>query len=474
MLNSLFENINRDACKEHYYEIYQLLTNSDIEYEKITKKKMMDEIIKIYKNNPDIINYIYNEEELEDLYSLPEEITDNFQKVQKYADFFLYCLDAHFTKYTISLEIKEPFNIAKKIYMNSKDIIEREKKNQYISVGIFRTFGALTPKEFNLILQKLGVDKSKCLDKNYYLKRFVSIKEYNGKRNTWALNDLLEYGDHFIENHPKDIRLINDIESFEDIGCHYFDRKSPYYIEAMKHKRIKDFFDESSMHNFIVFAGSEMASDAFFHSLKSLLSKLTDKEENDLIRLFNSLPRYLLNKNPNNVLPEEDGKLFYQIVMPFLEYVGNKYGIEFNYYNNNYNGIQANEIIIKCTQDNFKYLANYLKENKLSDEEALILKNFKNSIKGPFIILKHLKNGSVFLDENNSLYLVKGIISPIEQMSGLSETPAMCDTFIFQFKNSIIYSSIIMPYQVQIVGNLKKYYMSYYEKNKDKIITRLS
>lgn len=58
-------------------------------------------------------------------------------------------------------------------------------------------------------------------------------------------------------------------------------------------------------------------------------------------------------------------------------------------------------------------------------------------------------------------------------MELLGELPTVCDTFLFQFKDSIIYSSIIIPYQIQLVGNMKKEYMDLYRRNKEKIIKRI-
>ena len=64
-------------------------------------------------------------------------------------------------------------------------------------------------------------------------------------------------------------------------------------------------------------------------------------------------------------------------------------------------------------------------------------------------------------------------MSKIENISGLTNTPVLCDTILFQFKNHIIYSSAIKSYGIEIVGNLKKHYNDFYKKNKDKIIKKI-
>ena len=473
MLNSIYKNINKLRIKDYCYDVYKILVDEPIEYEKVSRKKMIDECIKLYKSNPGIINYIYNEEELECLYNLPEVVSsDDYRIINKYSEFFLYCTEDYFCDYTITLELKDVLTEARRIYYSSKEIIEKEKENQYISVGIFRTYGALTPKEYYKILDKLDIDKSNIMLNNYYFMRFVSEDIYNHVRCVFILNNLYGYSEDFIDTHPKDIYLAYNKEQFMDIGCHYFDRKSPHYINAVRHEKISHFLN-SNPNEFIIFAGSRLGDRLYFNSYEKLLAELSDSEKNDLFTFFDCLPKYIMNKNQKNILSEEDGNLFYKVMMPFIKYAGNKYGIEFDFNDTRYNGTQANEILNECVKNKFNIVYNYLKDNNLNEEEKEIIKNLKKSIKGPFVILKHLKDGSVFMDSNNKLYLVKGIKSSIDQMDGLRETPTICDTFIFQFKENIIYSSIIIPYNIQIVGNMKNHYMDIYKNQKEKIIRNI-
>lgn len=470
MLNSIIGKMNKEDC----YQTYQLLVEDCIEYEKISRKKMVEECINIYKNNPGIINYIFNMEELESLYSLPEIVSNKeYKMISKYANFFLYCINENCSNYTITLELKDIISAAKNIYFKHKKDIERDKEYQYIFVGIFRAYGALTPQEFFKMLQKLNIDKSNFEKKNYYFWRFVSFDDYNSIRCALVLRDLMGYSENLIESHPKEIFLSKNNESFKEIGCYYFDRKSPHYKNAIRHKKISDFFTNTDLIDFIILSGAGLAEPYYIDKYESFVSNLSDEERNDLFSLFDCMPKFIFNKNQNNILSEVDGELFYMLMMPFLKFAGNKYGIEFDYYNYKYNGDQANKILDKCIEDKFKLVDDYLRSNTIPEEDVNIIKGLKNFIAGPFVILKHLKDGSIFMDMQNNLYLVKGIKSSIDKMTGLSETPVMCETFLFQFKDSIIYSSIIKPYPVRIVGNMKKQFMDLYKNNKAKIIKKL-
>lgn len=472
MLYSIYENLNKILSKDRCFNTYKILVDEFADYDKVSRKKMVQKCIEAYKNNPGMINYIFNEEELKILYSLPERISDKeIEKVLKFSNFFLYCTNDYFSDYTITLELKDVLDEAKKIYYNSKEIIEKEKESQYLVVGLFRVFGALTPNEFSNILDSLKCDN--IVIQNYYFNRFVCFDDCNGIRCAMVLKELVGYSEEIIETHPKKIHLKFDVEQLKDIGCHYFDRKSPHYINAMRHQKIKDFLNEPNSNNFIIFSGSSLSTNYFYNNLDNFISKLNTEENNDLFNLLNCLPKYYLSKNQDNILSLDDGDLFYRIMLPFLEFVGNKFGIKFDYNKTDYNGEQANEIFKKCTENDFKFVDEYIKKEQLDEEAISILNSLKKRIKGPFVVLKHLKNGSVFMDLEENLYLVKGIKTPIEMMSGLDETPTLCDTFIFQFKDSIIYSSIIIPYRVKMVGNMKKSQMRIYNEKKNQIIKKL-
>lgn len=310
-------------------------------------------------------------------------------------------------------------------------------------------------------------------DNDLYFHRFVTFDYLNSLRCILNLKGLEGYSEELIDSHPNQIRLSHSKEALKDIGCHYFDRKSPHYIAAIKHDIIKKYFDETDLTEFIIFAGAHLAEPYYINSQEWFVQNLSDDEKSDFFTLLHCMPQYILNRNLKNVLSEEDGNLFYEIMMPFLKYVGDKYGLEFEFHNMQYNSFQAKEIIDKCVEDKFKYVYDYLKEKILPEEHIAVIKNLKHTIKGPFLILKHLSEGSVFADGKNNLYLVKGIKTPIEKMEMLGELPTVCDTFLFQFKDSIIYSSIIIPYQIQLVGNMKKEYMDLYRRNKEKIIKRI-
>lgn len=471
-MKSIYENLNRIRRKDVCYSTYEILTESEVDYDKISRKQMIDDCIKLYIENPNIINYIYNEEELDDLYTLKDIVTNKDNNVSKYYEFFLYTIDDR--TYTITEELYDVLKQAKELYYNHKKEIEKEKEIQYIIVGLIRSYGALTLKELSTLVSKLS-DKEFdiTLREYYYFKRFATFDDYPFTP-VITLYDLEGYCLDFIDSHPKDMRLLKTKIQYINIGCNYFDTDSIHYKNAIRHKKINEFLEtEFDKQRFILLAGANLGMKYYIEFYEEFLDSLNYDERNDMENFFNSIPRYMMHKNQDNILSSQDGELFYKIMMPMIKFMGQKYNKNFQYSGNTFDGKQAYDILNKCLENDFKYLDEYIKKSNLNNEERDILNNLYNHIKGPFVILKHQKKGSVFMDKDENLYLVKGIKTQIQDMAYLNETPAICDTFIFQFKDSIIYSCIIAPYKIQMVGNMKKYHMDIYKKKKNSIITKL-
>jgi len=106
-----------------------------------------------------------------------------------------------------------------------------------------------------------------------------------------------------------------------------------------------------------------------------------------------------------------------------------------------------------------------------------LLKGWKNKIEGNFIIVRYLKNYSVFLDDaNNLLYGVIGITNPISELISAEVLPIMVKTVLLPFKDRIIYDSLLHVYNIQIGPNMRRGIKERYSeiKAKNGIICTLS
>jgi hypothetical protein len=92
----------------------------------------------------------------------------------------------------------------------------------------------------------------------------------------------------------------------------------------------------------------------------------------------------------------------------------------------------------------------------MPNEHIQILRGWKKGIAGTFLVLKHLKKYSVFLDdENRVLYGVKGINNPISDVLN-RPTPIMTKTMLLPFGEQIIYDSLLYTQNISFGSNIRR------------------
>jgi len=101
--------------------------------------------------------------------------------------------------------------------------------------------------------------------------------------------------------------------------------------------------------------------------------------------------------------------------------------------------------------DKLELIDSFIKDNHndLSAPDREIVSSWKNFVVGRFYIVRHLKNYTIFLDENEppKAYGVLGIITPLEDMIG-PNLPRMVKATLLPFENRIIYDGTIFPYNI--------------------------
>ena len=108
-------------------------------------------------------------------------------------------------------------------------------------------------------------------------------------------------------------------------------------------------------------------------------------------------------------------------------------------------------------------------EKKLPEEDAEILRGWKNNISGPFIVINHLKKHSILMNEKeDTLYGVIGISGPISEMIPGDMLPMMIKTTLIPFKDRIIYDSVFSVNNVQIGPNMRRSLKESYSEIKEK------
>lgn len=160
-------------------------------------------------------------------------------------------------------------------------------------------------------------------------------------------------------------------------------------------------------------------------------------------------------------LSEEDGKLYYELWLPLLDFINQKYGV--NKKVKKMAGAKSlDPTDVKAVSDklceNTSVIDEYLLVCKdMPDEHRRIIKSWKRCIKGRFIIERHLKSGSILISvRDEKVYRVGGIISSIEEMFYYAPMPLMVEATLMPFRDIIITDGLITPYNIIMGGNIKR------------------
>ena len=145
-------------------------------------------------------------------------------------------------------------------------------------------------------------------------------------------------------------------------------------------------------------------------------------------------------------LNNEDAKLFYGLFFPLLDYVNREYHIlpEEDYFEQGMIDPQDAAEVAHFLWERTWIIDDYLNEAEISEEHKEIIKSWKRCIVGRFIIERHLKKGSIFIStDDNSVYMVNGIIESWEEMLRTAPMPTLLDATLLPFKNVIISDGLV-------------------------------
>ncbi len=174
------------------------------------------------------------------------------------------------------------------------------------------------------------------------------------------------------------------------------------------------------------------------------------------------------------IISEEQARLFYRLWISLLDFVNRKAKI-----NKNLNGMRSpkglplkplisirehlwlNRILI----DKFVEL----NPEKLSHTELDIIAGWKNAVFDSFVVLRHLKSGSIFLPtrQADKAFIVRGIQSTWNEMLQGSPLPTIVDTALLPFCGLIISDGLVVSKNVVLVGGAKKDANQHYRKIKE-------
>jgi hypothetical protein len=172
------------------------------------------------------------------------------------------------------------------------------------------------------------------------------------------------------------------------------------------------------------------------------------------------------------LLPKER-KTFFRNWLGLLAFANDKYGIAEGFgHPKSPVGLDF-ELVIKIKKkiwENTRVIDEYIDSVwDMPKDNIQLLKGWKNKVEGPFTILKHLKNHSIFIDDKNDiLYGVIGISNPISELISAERLPIMVETVLLPFENRIIYDSVFEVYNIHYGPNIRRSYKEKYSEIKEK------
>ncbi len=90
------------------------------------------------------------------------------------------------------------------------------------------------------------------------------------------------------------------------------------------------------------------------------------------------------------------------------------------------------------------YIESYLEHGNLNDEDKELVKNWKLFVSGIFIVYKHIKNHSVFVDVKTAkAYGVLGLLDELNSIIPDDYLPIIVKSTLLPFKGRIIYDGMM-------------------------------
>jgi len=181
------------------------------------------------------------------------------------------------------------------------------------------------------------------------------------------------------------------------------------------------------------------------------------------------------------ILSPDDAELFYKLMWGIQFYVNQQAGTFRNVTTVDAYARLASEKKLRVRDLLWKspsLMDDYVQANPdgFSESRLEILRSWRTQfIKGTFYILRHLKKGTIFIGDDDKVYSVSGLVTPLDEIVPMYALPQMVETVLLPFKEMIVYDGLFSGYNVSFGGNIRAELNHVYQvaKHKERIITSL-
>ena len=486
-MSSLIQEINHFPKESVYDNFFRIcLPDAKVKYEKITRKKMIEQIIEKY--SPQYIIDICTVKELK----LLKRIVENnykevdvhrmpFEKVALYRKYLLF-------EDEIPDELKESVVAALKLI----DFEKKEKQDEPLLcvIGYIRSCAICHPFLVDAYAQSYGLDMENVRTNPlfyfwvYYTTGCPYPNDTYGE--AFVYQDSYDDMDIIAEERLK-YEMVTPVylepESYLSIFYNGYDDTDPDIHALFVHlKENNDVFNQLKMDRILRYIKSGNMCEGLIEFY--VKSACFDLETTDLFKkamhkmplpnLFGmTLNDYqqamdkekALNeirskniKQMNARIDQNDVKLFYRLYLSLLDFMNSIENVEPNFKISQDQYINPDRLIIVIDafwQDPDKWINMYIKENplNLTSRNLNIVQNFKHGKRKDFMIVAFKKRHTIFNDGEYN-YMVKGLNSNIDEIIHVEQLPVYVRTTLLPFKDDIIYDSILGSSQIELGINI--------------------
>lgn len=491
-LKDEFKSLPKDIA----YDIYLSLVYSPKDYDKITKVKMLDEIIRQYDNN----SYLYDictEKELKFLKYIKNKKV-NADDIQKY-DWEINELNKKCIFSNITYDVyEEQINNVKSSLEYYKDHPSQKKVFDKITifiVSLVKINAEMHTKVLMGIVQNIfgltASDADKILGHpliHFYCAFYDRYFELSGREEETifyrdcydALDELFELRKEYLVSGSKKIDIRDNYDVF-------------YYGFPIRNKKVKKMYEEVQklpMKNYIFNMVEEarilndreflekliadpkllkIINDAIDEMPCAIMNGFTPNEYKKQIEIKKDLDeKFTIISQDNAHLSRKDADEFYKLYFALLDYANKKYQIN----------PKIKKIYKQETLDVYQLqpIDTYLWNNKDIIDEFIALnprhfskkeledtKEFKNSLTSDkLIIVGYTKEYTEILSEDGKLYMIKGIRANIDRIINPQAIPTVIKTTLLMFKGNIIFNGFFTSTKIKVDNETKQIILNKY------------
>ena len=474
--------------KQDIYDMYWSIVYDYKDYEKITRSKMIDEIIKQEEES-----YIFNLLTAKELDFLNLFINNKINKrdYKKYS-WEIKTLNKKCIFSLISFDIfeeqKENVKNALNQYKLNKKIKQKNDELFTFIIGMVRTNGNILYKVLEDISKEifqLKADFKYILSNplvhfycDYYYEYIDSIQENEKivfyRKYFEILDDLDEGRKEFGVAGQKNFYL----DEYIDMFYYGFPIKKPSVKKMFETLHIDDFdsnfyyieearvlYNRYLINTLNSKEKSKIICDALDDSPCSVMNGLTPNEfKKEKEKQLKVEFRRVKQEGAN--LSTKDADLFYKLYFALLDYANKKYKINTNIekiYEQKFLDAQQLLPINDYLFEHKSIITNFLIDNpyKFNKDELKIIEGFKSAIKSDFfIVIGFEKEYTQILGKDNKIYMVKGIRDNLDNILKTNKLPIIISTTLLMFKDKIIYNSFLSISQIDFGNSLKELLLS--------------